>query len=184
MGWAVQHAQRADLGWRPLLAAPSFRADGPRVLIDEGHLNASTAGISGRYYPFARLLRADGFAVTRGKGAFTAEALAAVDVLVIANASGAAKPQFMGINLPGGGDDGDRGGPAFTAAEIAALRVWVERGGGLLLIADHAPFGAAARLALAISPTRRRRPAPRREGAPCRGHGKAVRPRGAWRMGS
>jgi len=143
LGWAVQHAQRADLGWRPALAAPSFRADGPRVLIDEGHHNASTAGLGGRYFPFAKLLRADGFRVARGKGAFTAETLAGVDVLVIANASGAGKPQFMGINLPGAGD-GDRGAPAFTAAEIAALRAWVEQGGGLLLVADHAPFGAAA----------------------------------------
>lgn len=144
LGWEVKRSQRADLGWRPQLAAPSFAADGPRVLIDEGHHNASTAGIGGRYFPFARLLRADGFRVARGRGAFTAAALDGLDVLVIANASGAAKPQFLGINLPGGGD-GDRGAPAFTDAEIVALRTWVERGGGLLLVADHAPFGAAAR---------------------------------------
>lgn len=144
VGWEVQRSQRADLGWRPQLAAPSFAADGPRVLIDEGHHNASTAGIGGRYFPFARLLRADGFRVARGRGAFTPSALAGAEVLVIANASGAAKPQLFGINLPGGGK-GDRGAPAFTAAEIEALREWVEGGGGLLLVADHAPFGAAAR---------------------------------------
>ncbi|HET7463454.1 MAG TPA: hypothetical protein VFJ82_19535, partial [Longimicrobium sp.] len=34
--------------------------------------------------------------------------------------------------------------PAFTASERAALREWVRGGGSLLLIADHAPFGAAA----------------------------------------
>lgn len=34
--------------------------------------------------------------------------------------------------------------PAFTAAECAAVRAWVEGGGALLLIADHSPMGAAA----------------------------------------
>jgi hypothetical protein len=33
---------------------------------------------------------------------------------------------------------------AFTASEIEAVRTWVENGGSLLLIADHAPFGSAA----------------------------------------
>ncbi len=34
--------------------------------------------------------------------------------------------------------------PAFTPGEIEAVRTWVENGGSLLLIADHAPFGSAA----------------------------------------
>lgn len=34
--------------------------------------------------------------------------------------------------------------PAFTASGIGAIRGWVESGGSLLLIADHAPFGESA----------------------------------------
>ncbi|NIQ57151.1 MAG: hypothetical protein GWN71_28375, partial [Gammaproteobacteria bacterium] len=44
--------------------------------------------------------------------------------------------------------------PAFTEAEIEAVRAWVEDGGALLLIADHMPFpGAAAGLAAAFGVT-------------------------------
>jgi hypothetical protein len=55
-----------------------------------------------------------------------------VDVLVVANAESPS-------------------GSAFSDEEIAALKQWVEGGGSLLLIADHAPFGrAAAALAAAF----------------------------------
>lgn len=136
-------AQRADYGWNPKVEAPSFTSEHPRVLIDEAHHNASTAGIAGRYWPLARLLRADGYEVVRGSHAFTTEYLDRARVLVIANASGAAKPQIFGINLPVK-TNGKRGDPAFTDAEIETIRAWVEHGGSLLLIADHAPFGEAA----------------------------------------
>jgi hypothetical protein len=53
--------QRPDYAWRPSAAAPAFVTEHPRVLIDESHHNASTAGPFGRYLPFARLLEADGF---------------------------------------------------------------------------------------------------------------------------
>ena len=136
-------AQRADYGWNPKVESPTFTAERPHVWIDEGHHNASSAGITGRYWPLARLLRADGYAVERSKRSFTADYLKGVRVLLIANASGADKPQIFGINLPVP-SKGKRGDPAFTAAEIGALREWVESGGSLLLIADHAPFGDAA----------------------------------------
>jgi hypothetical protein len=135
--------QRPDYAWRPSAAAPALATEHPRVLIDESHHNASTAGPFGRYMPFARLLEADGYSVKRGHSHFTQQRLADVDVLVVANASGAARLQFWGANLPIG-KQGDRGAPAFSAAEIQAVRAWVERGGSLLLIADHAPFGAAS----------------------------------------
>src|SRR5262249_12216252 len=38
----------------------------------------------------------------------------------------------------------DESAPAFTDAECDAVREWVRGGGALLLIADHAPFGATA----------------------------------------
>jgi hypothetical protein len=123
------------------------------VLLDEGHHNASTAGLTGRYWPFGRLLRAEGFALQRSHGPFTPGRLSRADVLVVANASGGSKPQVFGINLPVKAR-GQRRDPAFTAAEVAAVRAWVEQGGSLLLIADHAPFGeSAAALAAAFGVT-------------------------------
>lgn len=141
--YAAWNAQRADYGWRPSLHPPAFAAPiGPTVAIDHGHHNASTADWWGRYWPFGRLLRADGYRVRYTTSTFSPAMLASTRVLVIANASGGAKPQFLGINLPWGGGL-DRSAPAFTASEIDTLRRWVAHGGRLLLIADHAPFGAA-----------------------------------------
>lgn len=115
------------------VAAPAWpRGTGPRVRIDEAHLNFHTA--NGRYAPFAALLRNDGYRVEGGAAPFGPETLAGADIIVIANAL-----------APEGSDS------AFDETEIAALRSWVEAGGSLLLIADHAPFaGAAARLARAF----------------------------------
>lgn len=131
-----------DANYRPDIASPRYGAASPAVCFDQGHFNAHTAG--GRYAPLARLLAADGYTVRRLRGRFTAEALAECDVAVVANAAGGDRPRIGPINLPiqlGGA----RGDPAFTAAEIRLVRQWVERGGGLLLVADHAPFGDAAR---------------------------------------
>lgn len=135
--------QRPDYAWRPELAERTYAGDSPLVVIDEAHNNASTADPLGRYLPFADLLRADGYRTARGRSAFTSSSLESVDVLVIANAAGARKAQIWGFNLPTFAG-GDRGAPAFTSAEIEAVRAWVEQGGSLLLIADHAPFGAAS----------------------------------------
>jgi hypothetical protein len=53
--------------------------------------------------------------------------------MVIANALGAEEM-----------DDAGADASAFTEEEIQAVYDWVKSGGALLLIADHAPFGAAA----------------------------------------
>jgi hypothetical protein len=142
--FVVYNAQRADLGWNPAVTKPTFTGPHPRVLIDEAHNNASTVGLSGRYFPFARLLRADGYDVQRGAEPFSSHSLAGVRVLVIANAAGAPKPQFFGINIPVQTNK-RRGDPAFTADEIQTVTTWVREGGSLLFIADHAPFGEAAK---------------------------------------
>jgi hypothetical protein len=157
LGWfswaAFFEAQRADYGWNPDLAAPAYTAVHPRVLFDEGHHNASTAGITGRYWPFARLIGADGYTFERGDHTFTEEYLRSRDVLVIANAAGSSKFQIFGINMPLP-SEGNRKDPAFTAGEIAAVKAWVDSGGSLLLIADHAPFGeSAAAMAAAFGVT-------------------------------
>lgn len=138
--YADSQRQKADNSWKPAVAQPAFTDRHPRVLIDEAHFNAHTAG--GKYAPFARLLTADGCEVIRNQGAFTAATLAGADVLVIANAAGGPKPQLLGINLPSV-DKRTRDMPALSPEEITAVRTWVEAGGALLLIADHAPFGAS-----------------------------------------
>jgi len=119
--------QVVDPDFRPSVERPAYAGEGPVVVIDGAHHNFHT--VDGRYAPFAALLRADGYRVRGGTAPFAAEGLAGVDVLVIANA-GAVGP--------------DQAGPIFTKAETAAVETWVRGGGRLLLIADHAPFGAAA----------------------------------------
>lgn len=120
--WAQQVV---DLAYDTRVANPAYRQDGPRVLIDEAHRNFHTAG--GRYKPFADLISNDGFRVSPNTSPFSADALKAAQILVIANARG--EPPASS---------------AFTDAECDAVRDWVRAGGALLLIADHAPYGSAA----------------------------------------
>jgi len=102
------------------VAAPAWAKDaGPVLAIDGAHRNFHT--IDGRYAPFAALARSDGFRVVGNDAPFTAESLAKVQLLVMANATQDLAPE-----------------------EIAAVRAWVEGGGDLLLIADHMPFSHAA----------------------------------------
>ena len=127
---AISAQQIADPNFNTKVERPAYKKTGPRVLFDEAHNNFHTAG--GRYKPFADLITSDGYQVTPNKQKFSAASLRGFDILVISNALGA--PQM---------DDDDAANPAFTAEESDAVRDWVKAGGGLLLIADHAPMGAA-----------------------------------------
>jgi hypothetical protein len=127
-----QTQQIADPDFTPLVERPSYTSTHPLVVLDEAHENFHT--VSGRYKPFADLLRADGYRVVAGTQRFTNTALRDVRVLVIANAVGTAVNQ-TNVNDPPS---------AFTDAECDAVRDWVRAGGSLLLIADHAPFGGTA----------------------------------------
>lgn len=129
--FGVAHAQQvADPNFDAKVAHPAYTKNGPKVLFDEAHNNFHTAG--GRYKPFADLITNDGYQVTPNKEKFSAPVLKGFDILVISNALGAAQ-----MNMA------DAGNPAFTDAECDAVRDWVKAGGALLLIADHAPMGAA-----------------------------------------
>jgi hypothetical protein len=117
----------ADQEFDSSVARPAHAAgEGPRLLFDEAHRNLHTAG--GRYAVVAAVAGADGFRVEPGTRLFTAESLPPGALLLIANARGEARESDS----------------AFTAEEIAAVVAWVEAGGSLFLIADHAPYGAAA----------------------------------------
>lgn len=132
--WYDRTGQHADPTFDARVALPAYPAGvshHPKVLIDEAHRNFHT--VSGRYGPFADLLRSDGYIVSSNQQPFTADALKDADVLVIANAMG---------------PDGHETRPAFTSDEEAIVANWLRNGGSLFLISDHSPFGpAAARLA-------------------------------------
>jgi hypothetical protein len=120
----------ADPDFHPSVAHPAHTKNHPKVLLDEAHHNHHTA--SGRYKPFVDLITSDGFQVTPGTTRFTQETLKGFDVLVISNARGA--PSM---------DAPEASNSAFTEDECDVVRDWVRGGGNLLLIADHAPMGAA-----------------------------------------
>jgi len=122
--------QMADPDFAPKVARPAYVSEHPQVWLDEAHFNFHTA--SGRYKPFADLLRADGYEVVPNTEKFSAATLASKKILVISNALG---HQMMGNPAASN--------PAFTPEECDAVRDWVRAGGALLLIADHSPMGAA-----------------------------------------
>ena len=123
--------QRADPNFDVKVAKPAYKETRPKVLLDEAHHNFHTA--AGRYKPFAQLAGNDGYQVVPNLSKFSKEALKDCDILVIANALGAER---MG--------DPAAANPAFTDIECEVLRQWVEGGGSLLLVTDHAPMGSAA----------------------------------------
>ena len=125
--------QVADTSFNPVISRPEYIiGKGPVVLIDEGHNNFHTAG--GRYLPFARLLRADGYVVKGSEGDFREQNLNKAGILVIANALNSLNIQNWFLPTPS----------AFTESEIEIVKRWVRAGGSLLLIADHMPMGGAA----------------------------------------
>lgn len=110
--------------------SPKFKPESsPVVLFDSGHRNFHD--INTTYSPFATLLKNDGIVLRRHDGPFTENSLQGFKLLIIANA------------MPIGDKGGETSG-AFTESEINVLRNWVQKGGSLLLIADHDPFGSAA----------------------------------------
>jgi hypothetical protein len=123
--------QLADPDFKIHVEHPAYSKNYPRVMFDEAHNNFHTA--RGRYKPFADLISSDGYNIVSNLKEFNKSSLSIFKILVIVNALGAEEMD----------DDGaDR--PAFTEAEADIVRDWVKDGGSLLLIADHAPFGAAA----------------------------------------
>lgn len=133
--------QRPDNDYDVAVANPAFTDKHPVVRFDEGHYNAHTS--SNLYRPLARLLENDGYDIEPTTMPMSAESLQGSDLLVIANAAGGSNPNIGGFNLPWF-RKGKREDPAFQRSEVEAVRAWVQRGGSLLLIADHFPFGAAA----------------------------------------
>jgi len=131
---ALSAQQVPDTVFRSVTTTAAFPAGaGPRIGIDEAHHNFHTA--VGRYRPFAMLAERNGYRVVRVNGTLSDARLSAIDVLVIANPLNAVNaPNNWTLPTPS----------AYSADEIAAVQRFVERGGALLLIADHMPFAGAA----------------------------------------
>ncbi|MEP7012645.1 MAG: DUF4350 domain-containing protein [Acidobacteriota bacterium] len=115
----------------PPLGKPAYRWIHPRVLFDEGHHNVHF--LSTGYAPFGRVLTGDGYRVEGIREPFSDANLAGARVLVIVNPRSGGRE----VQVP------ERGHPAFTPEECAAVERWVKAGGSLLLVADHYPIGSA-----------------------------------------
>jgi hypothetical protein len=121
-------SQKADPDFRPMHRVPHFSSEtAPLILIDEAHNNFLT--LSGRYQPFAQVLKSEGFRVRANTQVLTEKHLTGVDIFVIANALDRDRQDW----LPPYEE-------AFNQNEVEALKSWIMQGGALFLIADHAPF--------------------------------------------
>ena len=144
LSWIVWPSQTVDRSYAPLLEHPAFAAGArPRVVVDEGHLNAQTS--SSGYRAFARLLQRDGFRVMSSEGRITAAALRGADIFVTVNPLG-----YIGLaqhlaNLAHLERAVRLNADAFDADEALRVAEWVAAGGRALIVADHAPAGLAAR---------------------------------------
>jgi hypothetical protein len=137
---AIASWRQYDPAFDTRLARPAYR-DGPIVLFDAGHYEVHTAATS--YRPFARLLEADGYRVAEHTGRITAPSLAAARVLIVPNALGAKGVVAMVANALRVRSGLDWNTDAFDQQECDVVRQWVDRGGGLLIVSDHKPSGAA-----------------------------------------
>ncbi len=129
--------QVADTAFQFQIAKPRFaQGRGSVVQLDAAHHNFHT--MEGRYAPFAKVLRHDGFRVISNDTPLTEGTLAKGRIFVISNPLDSSNIGSWQLPTPS----------AFSPSEITALNNWVKNGGRLLLIADHMPFaGAAADLA-------------------------------------
>jgi hypothetical protein len=119
--------QKPDTGFDVSVSDPAFKDIHPKVLFDEGHNNFHKA--DGTYEPFVNLIKNDGYIVRTNENPIVRESLAGYDILVISNAKGRER----------------KSDPAFSGAECEMIFDWVNRGGSLLLAADHYPMGSAAK---------------------------------------
>ena len=133
--------QVPDKSYSPAIIDPAYAmGEGPHICLDEAHNNFHT--LDNRFWAFGELLRRDGYVIEASREKFSVAVLERCSILVIANAQ---------LDLDGWGDYPYPTPSGFTNEEIAAVQRWVDRGGSLLLIADHMPLaGVAAKLASAF----------------------------------
>lgn len=130
--FAQSARQQPDMQWGFDNASPAWQAGaGPLVVLSTTN---SSYVERGSMDPFAALARTDGFRVERQAGDLASALTPQTGVLVIANPYLPAYRDHPAMTPPS----------AFSPGEIEAVRQWVEQGGALLLLADHAPFGGGS----------------------------------------
>jgi len=149
---SVAAQQVPDENYTPSLEAADDYADRPVIAIDQAHGNFHQ--LTGRYAPFAKLARHGGYRVVASNTELAAEYLADIDILVIANSAPGENVAIVSENEINSDNDiqltespaTGSVSSAFTEEEVIAVADWVNAGGSLFLLADHAPFsvGAAA----------------------------------------
>ena len=119
-----------DDSFDPPITVPAFpKGRGPVVLVDEKHRDV--VSLQTYLRPVGRFLGKDGYVIRPSSETFSSKGLVKARVLVIANAQA---PEVSPEQAS-----------AFSEEEVRTVEAWVRKGGGLLLIADRAPFGAPAR---------------------------------------
>jgi hypothetical protein len=128
-----------DDAFDPPVTDPAFPSgQGPLVVVDEYHRNV--VSLASYFGPVGRFLAKDGYVIHPWRQASNKTNLGDVQIVVIANAQ-----------APSGAPAGTQ---AFPEQEARAIERWVKAGGGLLLLADRAPYGGqAASLARAFGVT-------------------------------
>lgn len=129
---ATGDRQTAVTGYAYENENPAYAAQsGPRIVI---HRHVSPYLQRGSFEPFKALAETDGFRVRWLDAPLTAEILAETDILAIVNAyarSGAGDyRRFSTMDVPS----------IYSEGELDLIVSWVEKGGSLLLLADHSPF--------------------------------------------
>ena len=118
-----------DESFDPAIASPAYKAGkGPVILVDQQHRNV--VSLASYFGPVGRFLAKDGYQVRPLSEPLRDASLKNARIVVIINAQA---PQGSPENAS-----------AFGDAEMASLDAWVQRGGGLLFVADRAPFGGPA----------------------------------------
>lgn len=132
-GGVGQAQQVADTAFTFPIGRPKYAAGaGSVVWVDAAHYNFHT--LDGRYAPFGKVLKQDGYQLGANTAPFSEAALNSCRILVISNALDSSDVGDWTLPNPS----------AFSAPEIEAVKHWVNNGGRLLLIADHMPFAGAA----------------------------------------
>ena len=125
---AVIAQQLPDMEFHFANPAPAFaKSSGPVVRVDAGH---SPYVRNNSFEPFVKLLGEDGFRADYIETKITPQALADVQILVIVNAFKKDYSDYSVMQPPS----------AYDENEIKTIVEWVQNGGRLLLIADHAPL--------------------------------------------
>ncbi len=128
----AQLGQGADLSYRYANDAPAYAEyTGPVILFGADN---SVFVRNGSHRALAALALGDGFRVAEQQQPLTGAALDGVGILVLINAYLDTFEDFPAISPPS----------AFSDAEIETIRKWVENGGSLLMLADHAPLGGGS----------------------------------------